>query len=130
MEFQCPTCFKKINNSYNHAKKITSVDHGKPTNCNGIGQSANIVSTESKSQQKTKETTIAVAAAALHRQNKSASNFNKYQTPLKNSAQQQTRIDTAKKVGLKGHASSNSNSGKNGATTKGLNVINSATKKK
>lgn len=77
-----------------------------------------------KKQQKTKESTQGLADAKVKKENKSVQNIRTYQTQLKDPVKQQAREQKAKDVGLKGHGSSNSNSGQNNATKGGLAKIN------
>lgn len=125
MDFICPACGKKLNNSYfvNNAIKVN--DHpGAKCAKGGIGQVGERVESVSKKQQKTKESTQGLADAKVKKENKSVQNIRTYQTQLKDPVKQQAREQKAKDVGLKGHGSSNSNSGQNNATKGGLAKIN------
>jgi spore germination protein GerM len=124
MPFYCPECGKTLKSNYSIVRDITTVDHGKPTNCEGVGQKGVYDHEMSKNQKKNMERVAGTAAAKLHKEEKSVSNLNSYQTPLKNRGDQLERENNARTLGLKGHASANSNSKQNFGTTKGLNAIN------
>jgi|ERR1700730_14972084 hypothetical protein len=92
--------------------------------CEGIGEKGVFGHVESKNQQKNKARAANFAASAQHKEHKSESNLKIYQTAHNNVDIQNARIEKAKKEGLKGHGSATSNSGRNNATTQGLNRVN------
>jgi hypothetical protein len=96
MPFFCPECGQKLKDNYSIVRNISNEDHGKPLNCEGIGQKGVYGHEQSKKQQQVQARVAAVAVSAHHRQEKSVSNLNKYQTRHKNDSVQQGREERAK----------------------------------
>jgi hypothetical protein len=124
MSFFCPVCNKKLAENYAMTRSISTLDHGKPTNCQGIGQIGYFGHAEPKKQRQNRDRVNAVAANARHKQGKAVRNFVKYQTEHNDPSEQNARVERAKTYGLKGHASDTSNSKQNRGTTQGLQRIN------
>jgi hypothetical protein len=124
MAFFCPECGQKLKDNYSVVRDISNLDHGKPLNCEGIGQKGLFAHEQSKKQQQVQARLAGMQAGAQHKDQKSVSNLNMYQTPHNNPAIQRAREEKAKKLGLKGHGSADSNSKQNSGTAKGLKQIN------
>jgi hypothetical protein len=126
--FFCPVCNKRISDNHLVTKAITADEHPGTSKCGGIGQMARYGHEVAKHQQKTNDKIAGENRSAKHKANNSARNANLYETPHKNAALQQARVDQAVKVGLPGHASANSNSKPNSGTTNKLKQIHNKPK--
>lgn len=130
MAFFCPACGTQLAGNYNIARVISTVDHGRPTNCPGIGTRKGAHGHEpNKKQEQIKARQAAESKNAQHKEQKSMVNLQKYQTAHKNPTIQDARVEMAKTEGLKGHSSANSGFKKNSGTTTALNNINQQTSK-
>jgi hypothetical protein len=127
MPHYCPECGHKLATSYLANKPIQDIHHNGPKKCPGIGQLGKFGHEQSRNQKKTQERTAGIAESKVKKDRQSARNIG-YQTPLKNEAKQQERVNMAVATGLGGHFSQDSNSKQNQNTTGGLNVINNATR--